>query len=69
MAIRVVTLLLNEMVMMGMNYFVWKNLWWIFIYFLCESARYFEWVTIKSLFSILWKILMEICVLVAEKIH
>ena len=64
----VVTLLPNEMAVMGANYLVWKNIWWIFNYFLCESVCYFEWITTRSLFSILWEILMEICVLVAEKI-
>ena len=40
-----------------------------FYYFLCESTCYFEWITTRRLFSILWEILMEICALVAEKIH
>ena len=69
MTLGVVTLLLNEMTAMGANYFVWKNIWRIVNYFLLESARYFEWITTRSLFSVLWKILMKICALVAEKIH
>ena len=69
MMVGVVTFLPNEMATMGANYFVWKNIWWIFNYFLRELARYFEWITTRRLFSILWEILMEICALVAEKIH
>ena len=42
MMVGVVTLLPNEMAAMGPNYFVWKNIWRIFNYFLRESARYFE---------------------------
>ena len=68
MMVEVVTLLPNEMVVMGANYFVWKNIWRNFNYIFCESARYFEWATTRSLFSMLWEILMEICALVAEKI-
>ena len=68
MMVEVVTLLPNEMVVMGAKYFVWKNIWRNFNYIFCESARYFEWVTTRSLFSMLWEILMEICALVAEKI-
>ena len=68
MMVEVVTLLPNEMVVMEANYFVWKNIWRNFNYIFCESARYFEWVTTRSLFSMLWEILMEICALVAEKI-
>ena len=64
----VVTLLPNKMVTMGAKYFVWKNIWWILNYFLLELAHYFEWITTRSLFSILWEILMEICALVAKKI-
>ena len=69
MMVEVVTLLPNEMVVMGANYFVWKNIWRNFNYIFCESARYSEWVTTRSLFSMLWEILMEICALVAEKIR
>ena len=51
MMVGVVTLLPNEMAAMGANYLVWKNiLWRIFNYFLRESARYFEWITTRSLF-------------------
>ena len=69
MMVEVVTLLPNEMVVMGANYFVWKNIGRNFNYFFCVSARYFEWVTTRSLFSMLWEILMEICALVAKKIR
>ena len=69
MMVGVVTLLRNEVAAMGANYFVWKNIWRIFYYFLRESARYFEWIKTRRLFSILWEILMEICALVAEKIR
>ena len=65
----VVTLLPNKMAAMGANYFVWKNVWRTFNYFLRESARYFEWITTRNLFSILWEILMEICALVTKKIR
>ena len=69
MTVGVITLLLNKMVAMGANYFVWKNIWWIFNCFLRELTRYFEWIITRSLFSILWEILMKICALLAEKIH
>ena len=69
MMVEVVKLLPNEMAAMGANYFVWKNIWQIFNYFLRETARYFEWITTRNCFSILWVILMEICALVAEKIR
>ena len=56
MTVGVVTLLPNEMAAMGANYFVWKNMWQIFNYFLRESAHYFEWITTRSVFSIPWEI-------------
>ena len=67
MMVGVITLLPNEITVMGANYFVWKNIEQIFNYFLHELVCYFKWITTKSLFSILWEILMEKCALVAKK--
>ena len=61
MMVGVITLLPNEITVMGANYFVWKNIEQIFNYFLRELVCYFKWITTKSLFSILWEILMEKC--------
>ena len=53
MIVEVATLLPNEMAAMGANYFVWKNIWQIFNYFLRETTRFFKWITTRSLSSIL----------------